>query len=406
MADKYKLGIDIGTYRIVAVLGRKTEIGQWEIVDIVGGQSFGVLRGEIIDKRAVVRGLKKILKAFKDRGYEIPHSVSICIGGSNTKIRTDRNTTITKNVETEFTNDIVKELQTNMTKALKDNHEIDYLVVLSGIRIDKDSFASFPKGIYGKKFTALFHKVYGPVNSVEIYKEVMNECSLKISSLQYKPETVSKLVLTKEDKKDGVLFIDFGEGTTGFAAYRNNVLENVGQLPFGALTIAKDISYKYKCSIKDAALMKFQHGEAYASLISDKYFIAEINNEKKDIQNKELATVVQYRLEELLDGIKYQLQKDNLLPDISKIVITGGGSKLKNIDKLIKSKFGVEVHKAKLDKSLFINELFSRNNTKMEDVDIMTAVASMIKEDQEEKPSIKKMVKGLSNKMFKSLFEK
>lgn len=406
MADKYKLGIDIGTYRIVAVLGRKTEIGQWEIVDIVGGQSLGMLRGEIIDKRAVVRGLKRILKSFKDRGYEIPHSVSICIGGSNTKIRTDRNTTITKKVETEFTNDIIKELQTNMTRALKDNHEVDYLVVLSGVRIDKESFSNFPKGIYGKKFTGLFHKIYGPASSVEVYKEIMNECSLKISSLQYKPEAVSKLILTSEDKKNGVLFIDFGEGTTNFAAYRNSVLENVGQLPFGALTIAKDISYKYKCSIKDAALMKFQHGEAYASLVSDKYFIADINNEKKDFQNKELSTVIQYRLEEILDGIKYQLQKDNLLSDLSKIVITGGGSKLKNIEQLITSKFGINVTKGILDKSLFINELFSRNNIKMGDVDIMTAVASMVKEDQEEKPSIKRMVKGLSNKMFKSLFEK
>lgn len=392
MANEIKLGIDIGSSKIIAVLGYLNENNKWVLVDYERIPSKGVLRGEIVDVDGVVRCLKEVLNNLRTRGNIIPKETNISIGGQNTK-NCKHVDFIRRNANVAFSENILNELDYISSSPVKNTDEEDYLRLLRGIRIDREKMEKNPVGKEGKKFAAYYNTVLGLSSSINNIKTVLANCNLQLNELLLKPEAIANVVLTHLEKRNGVALIDIGAGTTSVIVYEGDMLQHVAIIPFGSHTITTDISKKFKLSIQEAELLKQQKGCAFAKYSNNEEILISLQEKMYNINIKELSTVIQFRVEEIIDSILYQIQKseckDKLL---SGYVLTGGGAKLLNIDKLLYAKDGKNVRLGYFDKDKIIGE-------KMNNLSFTTAIGVLARENENKRSSSK------LSKLWKNMFK-
>jgi cell division protein FtsA len=395
MADDIKLGIDIGSSKIIAVLGYYNENNKWVLVDFERLPSKGILRGEIDGNdgvEAATRCLKEVLNNLKLKGHKLPKSADISIGGQYTK-NNKHVDYIRRTVNTTYNENILNELNNIASSPVKNPNEEDYLRLLRGIRIDRQDIEKNPVGKEGKKFAAYYNTVFGLSSSINNLRTVFANCNLELNEVLLKPEVIANIVLTQQEKRDGVALIDIGAGTTSVIVYAGKMLKHVAIIPFGAHTITSDIAKKFKLSLKEAEHVKIHKGNAFARYAVDEDALITLKENILNINEKELARVIQYRVEEIIDSVLYQVHKSECKDKLSAgYVISGGGAMLKNFDKLLSEKDGKEVRLGYFDKDKIVGE-------KMNNLSFTTAIGVLARESGN-RSSLKKF-----SKMFKSLFK-
>ncbi|MGB5989610.1 MAG: cell division protein FtsA [Marinifilaceae bacterium] len=392
MAKDIKLGIDIGSSKIIAILGYYNEDYKWDLVDFERIQSKGVLRGEIVDVNSVVRCLKVVLNSLKARGHEIPKETNICVGGQYTK-NYKHVDFIRRNVGTEYTKQILDEINEIAGSPVKNVNEEEYLKILRGICVDKDTMEKDPYDKVGKKFAAHYNTVFGLSSSLNNIKSVLISCDLQLNNLLLKPEAISEAVLLFNEKDEGVALIDIGAGTTSLIVYESGMLQQAAIIPFGGNTITSDISKRFKLSLHEAELLKRKHGNAFAKYAEDEIVSVVLDERQHSINIKELSSVIQSRVEELLDAALYQIQKSECKDKLEAgYVITGGCASLVNIDKLLYAKDSKPVRLGYFDKDKIIGD-------RMNNLSFTTAIGTLAREENTKRSSSK------LSKIWNSLFK-
>lgn len=385
------MGIDIGSSKILIALGYYTEDNKWKIVDFARVPSRGVRRGEVTDVQTVVRCVKEAINILKDRGNLIPKSANICIGGQHTK--NNKRTSYSKfDSNTLFSESIYESLKLRSDSVVKDKEEENYLVIPMGVRIDRGDYVSDALNMEGKSFGATFNVVYGKASSLSDLKDVVIKCGIKVNEVQLKPVAISKVVLTHEEKRDGVALIDIGAGTTSLIIYENNILRHVAIIPFGGNTITTDIIKKFRFHAIDAEIIKCTLGSAYASRVVDKSEIYAGKEEILHFNSKELSTVIQCRIEEIIDSVLFQIQSSDFRNKLKAgIVLTGGTSSLNNIEELVSQKSGMKTRLGYVNNNLI-------QGTNIDDLSYTTAIGAIvgIEERKSSKTdNLKKILSGI-----------
>lgn len=393
MAKNRKLGLDIGSYKVMAVIGHYNDANKWVVEVCERSKSSGVLRGEIVDVDAAVRSLKNVLGKLKEKGYSIPKSANICIGGQHTKnVKCFGYVQRTEN--TVFTKKILQEIKLNANQPLKNPEETDYLELLMYIRRDRESNEKLPVGKEGKKFTAFYNKVYGQSSSIDNIKNVLQQCGIVMGELLLKPEAIAHIVLTNEEKRDGVALFDIGAGTTSMIVYKSDMIRFSAILPFGGNTITSDISKKYGISMRDAEFIKSKYGSCFAKYIEDESELIQVGDKMMSINLKELSKIIQYRTQEIIDSVLYQIQKSECKDTLyAGYVLTGGGAKSINLDKLLKAMDGKKVRLAGVNTNIVCgNEISNLSYT--------TAIASLSRVNNFSSNKKNSVMKNFMTKMF------
>jgi len=393
MAKNRRLGLDIGSYKVVAVIGHYNDANKWEIEACERSKSSGVLRGEIIDVDAAVRSLKEVLSKLKEKGFNIPKSANVCIGGQFTK-NAKCFGYVQKTENTVFSQKVLQEIIPTVSQPLKVPEETDYLELLMYIRRDRESFEKFPVGKEGKKFTAFYNKVYGQASSLNKLQNVLQQCDIELGQVLLKPEAIAHSVLENEERRDGVALLDIGAGTTSVIVYEGDMLRYSAILPFGGNTITSDISKKFAISMRDAESIKSKYGSCFAKYVEDESELIQVGDKLLNLNMKELARVIQFRAQELIDSILYQVQKseckDKLL---SGFVLTGGGAQLEHFDKLLKAMDGKKVRLAAVKSNFVVgNEISNPSYT--------TAIASLTRVKESQNRGKKSSMKSFVTKLF------
>lgn len=392
MAKDIKLGIDIGSSKIIAALGYYNEDYKWDLVDFERIQSKGVLRGEIVDVNSVVRCLKVVLNNLKARGHEIPKETNICVGGQYTK-NFKHVDFVRKNIDVEYTKAILDEISEIAVSPVKSSSEEEYLRILRGIRVDKDPMEKDPYGKEGKKFAAHYNTVLGQSSSLNNIKNVLANCDLQLNKLLLKPEAISEAVLMYNEKDEGVCLIDIGAGTTSLIVYESGMIQHAAIIPFGGNTITSDISKRFNLSLHEAELLKRKHGNAFAKYAEDEIVSVVLDERQHSVNIKELSRVIQYRVEELLDAALYQVQKSDCKDKLDAgYVITGGCASLINIDKLLYAKDSKHVRFGYFDKDKIIGD-------GMNNLSFTTVIGTLAREENTKRSSSK------LSKIWNSLFK-
>jgi cell division protein FtsA len=213
--------------------------------------------------------------------------------------------------------------------------------------VDSEVGVKNPVGMFGKRLEANFHVVIGQVTSMNNIRKCVNRVGLEVNNLILEPLASSYAVLTEDEKEAGVALVDIGGGTTDIAVYYDKIIRHTAVIPFGGNAITNDI--KEYCSIleREAELLKIKFGSALAEVMKENEVVTIpgiSGREPKEVSLKSLANVIQARMEEIIEAVNFQLDHSGFSKKLGAgIVITGGGSLLKNLTQYFAYKTGHDI---------------------------------------------------------------
>ena len=337
--------IDIGTLRTRAAIGRFTSDGKLEIVAVGDTLTKGVRNGVVVNIdeaalsiRTVISSLEKTLNLRVQKVYA---------GISGQKINNRQATGYRMTENGEVTQAIINSLIDEAQRYSSGPGEKVYHLIPQEFIVDGERGVNNPVGMAGRRVDAAF-TVISAAESYELnLRRSIEKAGYELVLAFTNPFVQGSGFLSKDEKEAGVILLDFGAGTTGISLYYENKLRLATELPFGGNVISNDIREGCNIIPRHAEMVKVQCGYAFSELVPDHKFaqIPEVEGwHAKEISFRNLSGIIQARLEEIIEGVNYQLEATGLLPKLGAgIVLTGGGSNMRGIDKLVSYMTGFDV---------------------------------------------------------------
>ncbi|MBR4155931.1 MAG: cell division protein FtsA [Bacteroidales bacterium] len=353
----YIVGLDIGTTKIACIVGEKKPNGKIEILGYGKTDSTGVKRGMVINIEETVGAIKRAVAEASEQSKIDIKSVNVGIAGHHIKSLQHRGMLIRENADVEISDAELNKLRDDMYKIGTSPGEEIVNVIPQEYFIDGEPIGNHrPKGMLGNKIEANFHIIIGQSAAVRNIITCIEHAGLEMNNMFLEPIASAAAVLDEEEKEAGVAIVDIGGGTTDIAVFYDSIIYHTAVIPFGGNIITEDI--RQGCSIlkKHAEEIKVKFGSAVASENSEDEVVSipgMRGREAKEISFKNLAYIIQSRLEEIFDLVNFEIQKvnsDHKL--IAGIVLTGGGSMMKHIAQLAEFKTGMEVRLGNPNESL------------------------------------------------------
>ncbi len=332
------VALDIGTTKVCAVAGRKNEHGKIDILGIGKVTSNGVLRGVVSNIEKTVNAIKKAIEsAVRGCDHEIK-VVHVGIAGQHIKSLQHRGILTRDNAHTEINRGDIDRLIKDMFKLVLPPGDRILHVIPQEYTVDNEQGILDPVGMSGVRLEANFHIITGQISASNNIFRCVEKSGLQVADMTLEPIASARAVLSEEEKEAGVALVDIGGGTTDITIFHEGIIRHTAVIPFGGNVITKDI--KEGCTVMrhQAEKLKVKFGSALAEEVFDNRIITIPGlkgQEPKEISEKNLARIIQARVEEILDYAYWEIRRSGYERKlIGGIVLTGGGALLKNIDKL------------------------------------------------------------------------
>ena len=347
--DNIAVGLDIGTTKIVAMIGRQNEYGKLEILGIGKSKSLGVHRGVVNNITQTIQSIQQaIQEAEANSDYKI-NDVVVGIAGQHIRSIQHSDYISRPNAEEVIGDADIDQLIAQVHKlAMLPGEEIIH-VLPQEFRIDGQNEIKEPVGMYGSRVESSFHVVVGQAASIRNVGRCIKSAGLDLSGLTLEPLASADAVLSQEEKEAGVALIDIGGGTTDLAIFKDGIIRHTAVIPFGGNVITEDI--KEGCSIieKQAELLKVKFGSAWPGENKDNEIVSIPGlrgREPKEISLKNLSKIIHARVVEIVEQVYAEIKEygheDNKRKLIAGIVLTGGGAELKHIKQLVEYITGMD----------------------------------------------------------------
>ena len=344
----YIVGLDIGTTKIACIVGEKMPNGKIEIRGYGKKESTGVKRGMVINIEETVDAIKCAVAEASEQSKVDIKSVNVGIAGHHIKSLQHRGVLIRENADIEISDQELDKLRQDMYKIGTAPGEEIVNVIPQEYFIDGEHIGNRrPKGMLGNRIEANFHIIIGQTSAVKNICKCIEHAGLVMENMILEPIASASAVLAEDEKEAGVAIVDIGGGTTDIAVFYDSIIYHTAVIPFGGNIITEDI--RQGCSIikKHAEEIKVKFGSAVASENTDDEVVSIPGlrgREPKEISFKNLAGIIQARLEEIFDLVNFEIQKVNSEHKlVAGIVLTGGGAMMKHIRQLAEFKTGMEV---------------------------------------------------------------
>ncbi|MBE0655623.1 MAG: cell division protein FtsA [Bacteroidales bacterium] len=349
MANKEQIvaAVDIGTTKIVAIVGRINENRRLEILGMGKTLSRGVKRGVVLNIEETVGAIESTVNDAKAMSKINFSEVFVGIAGQHIKSIRNRGYINRDSYEDEITRKDIVRMVEDMRKIPVDVGEEIIHVLPQNFIVDNEAGVKNPIGMSGKRLEANFHIVVGQVASAKNIEKCINRVGLNVKQLILEPLASSEAVLTEDEKEAGVVLVDIGGGTTDVAVYYDDIIRHTAVIPFGGNVVTRDI--KEGCSIlqRQAEALKMQFGSALGDLAKEDKVVTIpgiSGRDPKEISFKSLAYIIQSRMEEIIDAVMFEVENSGYMDKLSAgIVITGGGALLRHLPQLVKFKTGMDV---------------------------------------------------------------
>ena len=360
-ASPIVVGLDIGTTKICVIVGRRTEYGKVEVLGVGRAESAGVTRGVVSNIAKTVRAIVQSVEEGSTQSNVDIKIVNVGIAGQHIKSLQHRGILTRKDLSTEISKRDIDRLIDDMFKlAMNPGEEIIH-VLPQEFTVDNEPGIKDPVGMAGVRLEANFHIITGQVTAVRNIMKCVDQADLEIQDLILEPLASSESVLSEEEKEAGVVLVDIGGGTTDVAIFHEGIIRHTAVIPFGGNSITEDI--REGCSVmrNQAELLKIKFGSALAEENKENEIICVPGlrgREPKEISVKNLAYVIQARMEEIIDHVYYEIKSSGYEKKlIGGIVITGGGAQLKHLSQLVEYVTGLDCRVG------YPNEHLAKNET-------------------------------------------
>lgn len=347
--DNIAVGLDIGTTKIVAMIGRKNEYGKVEILGIGRTKSLGVHRGVVNNITQTIQSIQQaVQQAEANSGIEVK-GVTVGIAGQHIRSLQHSDYITRNDVEEVIEDEDIDNLCNQVHKLVMLPGEEIIHVLPQEYKVDGQSEIMEPRGMSGGRLEANFHVVVGQISSIRNIGRCVKNSGLELNGMTLEPLASANSVLSQEEKEAGVALIDIGGGTTDLAIFKDGIIRHTAVIPLGGNIITEDI--KEGCSIieKQAELLKVKFGSAWPGENKENEIVSIPGlrgRDPKEISLKNLSKVIHYRAVEIIDQVYLEIknyghdeQKKKL---IAGIVITGGGAQLKHLKQLVEYVTGMD----------------------------------------------------------------
>lgn len=339
------VGLDIGTSKVVAIVGEVDENGNIEIIGVGSHPSTGLKRGAVVNIESTVQSIKKATKdAEMMAGCEI-HSAFTGIAGNHIKSINSHGIVAIRDNEVS-TADIDRVIDAAKAVAIPADQKILHIIPQEYI-IDTQEGIKEPIGMSGVRLESRVHMVSGSVSAAQNIVKCVRHCNLNVGDIILEQLASSHAVLTEDEKDLGVCLVDIGGGTTDIAIFTEGSIRHTANIPIAGDQVTNDIAVAIRTRTAAAEEIKLQHGCATMQMAdpSEMIEVPSINDKpSRQITKIELAEVIEARYEELFRLVRAELRKsgfEDMIP--AGIVLTGGGAKVIGATSLGEQVFGMPV---------------------------------------------------------------
>lgn len=340
------VGLDIGTTKIAVIVGQLNDFKKLNVLGHATVESPGVKRGVIHNIDKTVEAIKTAIEMAERQSRTEIHQVNVGIAGQHIRSLHQIQSVIRSNPQEEISQQEINDLIKNMYNLnLNPGEEIIHIIpeeyIVNGEHGIKD-----PVGMIGSSMDVKFHIITGSISAIANIQKSVSKAGLTINDLILEPLASSYAVLSEEEKEAGVVLIDIGGGTTDLAIFIDGILVHSAVIPFGGDIITEDIKVGLSIIRNHAEALKIKFGNALPDEVKDDVYIS-IPGLKgrapKEISMKNLSLIINARAEEILEFIYNEIKNSGFHKKIiAGIVLTGGGSQLKNIAQLCQFVTGME----------------------------------------------------------------
>lgn len=347
--EQLAVGLDIGTTKIVAMLGTKNEYGKLEIVGVGKSKSQGVHRGVVNNITQTIQSIQAAAQEAEAISGKKITSVVVGIAGQHIRSLHHSDYITRTNADEVIDEADIERLKNQVFKLVMLPGEEIIHVLPQEYKVDGQAEIKEPIGMYGGRLEANFHVVVGQVSSIRNIARCVKSAGLDFGGITLEPLASADAVLSQEEKEAGVALIDIGGGTTDLAIFKDGIIRHTAVIPFGGNVITEDI--KEGCSIieKQAELLKIKFGSAWPGENKDNEIVSIPGlrgRDPKEITLKNLSKIIHARVTEIIEQVYAEIknygheeQKKKL---IAGIVLTGGGSQLKHLKQLVEYITGMD----------------------------------------------------------------
>ena len=350
MEKNISVGLDIGTTKIVAMVGSRNEFKKLKILGIGKSQSLGVHRGVVNNITQTIESIKYAIEEAKEEsGKQHIKEVVVGIAGQHIRSLQHSDYITRENPDKVIDNNDIDELINQVYKLVMLPGEEIIHVLPQDFKVDGQSEIKEPIGMYGSRLEANFHIVVGQVSSIRNIGRCIKSAGLEMGDITLEPLASADAVLSDEEKEAGIALIDIGGGTTDVAIFKDGIIRHTAVIPFGGNVITEDI--KEGCSImgNQAEQLKIKFGSAWPGENKETEIVAIpglLGRDPKEISLKTLSKIINARVVEIIEQVYLEIKnyghEEAKKKLIGGIVWTGGGSQLKHLKQLVEYVTGMD----------------------------------------------------------------
>ncbi|HUX90940.1 MAG TPA: cell division protein FtsA [Gallionellaceae bacterium] len=329
------VGMDIGTSKIVTIVGEIMPEGTLEVIGVGMHESSGMKKGMVVNIDATVAAIQRSLETAELMADCKITSVITGIAGSHIKGANGKGMIKIKDKEVTQA-DIDRVVETASSLSLPSDQQTLHIIEQE-FTIDGQEGIKKPLGMAGMKLEVEVHIVIGAVAAVQNILKCVHRCGLEVSEMILQPLASSKAVLADDEKELGVCLVDIGGGTTDVAIFTGGAIRHTAVIPIAGDQITNDIAMALRTPTKDAEDIKIKYGCALRQLANDAPIEVPGVGERgtRMLSRQTLAEVIEPRVEELYSLVQAELRRSGFEDLLSSgIVITGGSSSMQGMVEL------------------------------------------------------------------------
>ncbi len=339
------VGLDIGTSKIVAIVGEVTDEGGFEIIGMGSHPSRGLKKGVVVNIETTVNAIQRALEEAELMADCKIADVYTGIAGSHIKSFNSQGMVAIKDKEVSQM-DIDRVIETAKAVHIPNDQQILHILNQEFI-IDGQEDVREPLGMSGVRLEVKVHIVTGAVSAAQNIVKCVRRCGLEVRDLILQPLASAMAVISEDEKDLGVCLVDIGGGTTDLAVFTHGAIRHTAVIPIAGDQITNDIARALRTPTKDAEEIKQRFGCALSQL-ADPQEMVEVpgvgERSPRQLSRKTLAEVIEPRVEELYALVQSELRRSGYEELLSSgIVLTGGSSLMRGMVELGEEVFHMPV---------------------------------------------------------------
>lgn len=371
-SKNFIVAIELGSTKITGVAGQKNHDGSFTVNAVVREDSTTCIRkGVVYNADKTVQCITNIITRLKASMKTEIAQVYVGVGGQS--IHSVRNVIVRDLADSQqVTQDLVNELMdTNRAMDYKDFEILD--VVTQEYKVD-NQFQLEPAGIECNHIEGNFLNILQRKRYYHNLNNCFDRAGVAIAEMYLAPIALADAVLTDSEKRSGCMLVDFGSETTTIQVFHKNILRHLAVIPLGSNNITKDI-VSLQMEETDAEKMKLRYASAHTEPNDiDGALSYSIDNDRK-IESRKFIELIEARVQEIVQNAWYQVPNELTEKLVGGIIITGGGSNLKNIDLAFRN----HTHISKVRIAKFVNyNIHSSNSDIMAHNGMMNTILGLL----------------------------